>query len=265
MLFLAGSVSAQTKVLDNSGFVPGNLWFSRTPSTVGETVTIYTLVWNGSTEDVSGSVSFFDNDTEFGKQIFVLAGTGSSKILSVPWVVKEGYHKIYAEITESSAAPRGQSVSVVSLQYGKTQEAEQFVGAPKAAQSESPTTTVSNFVGEKVNFAKEYASENLPAPIVDTTKTAKNALEKGRILGESWSKQAVAELQKDLQISTTSANKGKTSGSGGGFNIERPLKYVEIFLLSILAFVSGNPWLFYAALILVVFFILRFIKRKFFF
>ena len=103
----AGFVSAQTQTLDNSGFVPGNLWFSSIPSKPGDTVKIYTLVWNGSKSDITGTVSFFDNGNVIDKQNFVLAGDGGSKVLSASWTAGEGYHKIYAEITGSSGAPRG--------------------------------------------------------------------------------------------------------------------------------------------------------------
>lgn len=258
-------VQAQTKIIENSGFVPGNIWFSKTPTAVGEVVKIYTLVWNASAEDVSGTVTFFDNDTLIGKQSFILAGEGSTKILSEPWKVAAGYHKIYAQITDSVGGPRGTKAITVSLQYAKTEEQEQFVGAPKAADSGATTSAVSSYVGEKIDYAKGYIEANLPKPVISTTKAASNGLEALRSSASDRSKQAVTMLEKDLNVSSPSTKKTKSDNSETGFSIERPLKYVELFLLSVVAFVLGNTWLFYGIIVLVIFYILRFIKRKFFF
>lgn len=258
MFSFVGIALAQTKVVENSGFVPGNLWFSKTPSTVGETVKIYTMVWNGSSDDVSGTVSFFDNDTLIEKQSFILAGAGSSKILSVSWKVGEGYHKIYAQITESSGGARGTKASQVSLEYGKTSEAEQFIGAPTPKGS-GATTTAANFVDQKIDYAKGYAENNLPKPVVDVTKATASTTESAREGIKSWSDAQISGLKKSMDLNS------KKPVSGGGFDIKGPLSYVELFLLSILSFITGSIWICYGLFVVVTFFILRFIKRKFFF
>ena len=271
----AGLALAQTAVIENSGFVPSNLWFSKAPSIPNETVQIYTLVWNASSNDISGTVSFFDNDTPIGKQSFILAGEGSSKILSVPWLVGEGYHKIYAKITESSGGPREQSVGSVSLRYNKTQEAEQFVAAPSLppagttannqTASAIANNPVSNYVAEKAAFASGYAEANLPAPVVGSAKTITSVLESARAGAQSWTKTATAQLQKSLQATAVDQKKSKNSTAQNGFVIDGPVKYAALSLLSVGSFALGNTLIFYGGLAIIIFFVLRFIRRKFFF
>ena len=254
---LSFTAQAQTKIIQDSGFIPGNIWFSKEPETAGETVRIYTLVWNASADDVSGTVSFFDNDTIIGKQGFILAGEGSSKILSVPWVVGDGYHKIYAQITQSTGGPRGSKASDVSLEFARTSESEQFVSAQ--IEPSGVTSTATSFVEEKIGFVKDYAEVNLPRPVVENAKTAASSSENWRTSVEDWSKETIATLQKSIASSTAAER------SDEGFNIKRPLQYVAIFALSVAAFIFSHPWLFYAIAVLVAFFVLRFIKRRFFF
>mgnify|MGYP001568653271 CR=1 FL=1 len=257
-LSFCGFALAQARIIENSGFVPGNIWFSKAPSSVGETVKIYTMVWNASKEDISGTVSFFDNDTLIEKQEFILAGEGSSKILSAPWKSKEGYHKIYAVITESFSSQRGSKVSEVSLEYSKTKEDEKFLKTP-VPENSGATTTALNFVDQKIEYAKGYLESNLPKPAVDITKSTASETESIRGEVKGWSDERIASIKKKIDI------KGKEAEKANGFDIKGPLSYVSLFLLSILSFITGNAWVFYGLLTVVIFFVLRFIKRKFFF
>lgn len=273
-----GIALGQTKVLQNSGFVPGNLWFSKAPTAVGEKVQVYTLVWNGSTDDISGTVSFFDNDTVISKQDFILAGAGSTKILSTAWTAGEGYHKIYAQITGSQGGPRGSKAVSVSLQYAKTVEEERFVNAPVAPVTDASGVTgivsnlASNIVDQKVDYATGYLEANLPAPVVGVTKAVANSLESVRTGAQTWTVNEISKL-KSGPASTTSkekednalADKTGTETSEPGFSVEGPFKYAALAFLSAGNYIFGNGWLFYGLGLIIVFFILRLIKRKFFY
>jgi len=273
-LGMANFAMAATPVIENSGFVPNNIWFSKTPSSVGEKVEIYTLVWNASQNDISGTVSFFDNDSVVGKEKFILAGEGSSKVLSVPWTASDGYHKIYAEITDSSGAPRGKSAVVVLLQYAKTSEKENFISAPAStpiSENSNLRETTAGYVDQKVNFVKDYLEVNLPKPVTGTAKFVAGNVEDVRVGANSWMDQTIKKLQKDLKPGATSTssvgNTGKDDEStpSKDFGVERPFKYAALAFLSAGNFILDNGWVFYGAILFFLFFVLRFIKRKFFF
>ncbi|MFA5841687.1 MAG: hypothetical protein WC835_01835 [Candidatus Paceibacterota bacterium] len=264
-------VLAEVKIIENSGFVPGNLWFSRIPAAVGEKVQIYTLVWNGSENDIAGTVSFFDNDTIISKQDFVLAGAGSTKILSAAWTAGDGYHKIYAQITDSEGAPRGSKAVSVSLQYSKTVESENFVSTP-APPATTTSAVASNFVNQKVDYATSYLETNLPKPVVGAVAYIADNFESARTDAEVWTGDEIKKLKSGLTGSASEDKKNsilsdKTAAEtdGAGFNIDGPFKYAALAFLSAGNYIFGNAWLFYGLSLIAVFFVIRFIKRKFFF
>lgn len=264
LLIFALFIQAETITLENSGFVPGNIWLSKTPTSVGEEIKIYTMVWNGSTNDVSGTVTFFDNDQVIDKQNFILSGEGSSKILFQKWTAATGYHKLYAQITDSVGGPRGSKAITVSLQYSKTSEEEHFIDTPKVTEP-GKTTLVNNIVGSKIDFAKGYVEANLPKPVTGTTKAISGNLETMRVNANEWSNQVLTKIKNDLNPSDIKLKYQTSTNKNSGFSVERPIKYVELFLLSVMAFIFGQAWIFYGVLIILVFFVLRYFKRKFFF
>lgn len=277
-LSFCGIALAETKVIENSGFVPGNLWFSKVPTAVGEKVQVYTLVWNGSTDDISGTVSFFDNDAVISKQDFVLAGSGSTKILSTTWAAGEGYHKIYAQITDSQGGPRGSKAVSVSLRYAKTVEEEHFVSAPVAPKATSSGVTgmvsniASNIVDQKVDYATGYLEANLPTPVVGATKAVTSGLESVRTSAQAWTGNEISKLKSGLASTTSKekkddalADKTDAETSDSGFSVEGPFKYAALAFLSAGNYIFGNGWLFYGLGLIIIFFIFSFIKRKFFY
>jgi hypothetical protein len=263
-------VLAETKTIENSGFAPGNLWFSRVPTEVGEVVQVYTLVWNGSTNYITGTVSFFDNDSIIDKQDFVLAGAGNTKILSANWTAEEGRHNIYAEITDSHGGPRASEAVSVSLQYAKTAEEEHFVSAPAAVSADTPAMVL-NIIGGKASSTLGYLEASLPKPVIGTAQFVVDNLESLRTGAKVLNEQAIINLKKNLASTTVSSvasvtpDKSETKTSDTGFSIEGPMKYAALAFLSVSDYILGNGWLFYGSGLVVVFFTLRFIKRKFFF
>ncbi len=72
------------------------------------------------------------------------------------------------------------------------------------------------------------------------------------------------ETQKriDLLENISKSNKANISNKKVLDSTEKPIAYVKLFLLSIASFVFSTIIVFYAVLILVVFFVLRLIYRK---
>src|SRR3989344_3671038 len=82
---------------DNIGFIPDNIWFSKDPPTEGDTVKIYTLVFNNGKNALSGTVEFYDKNVILGKKEF-LSPAGGIKDVSVNWEVMAGDHTLSAKI-----------------------------------------------------------------------------------------------------------------------------------------------------------------------
>ncbi len=85
--------------LKNAGFLPSNIWYSRSPFFSGDSIRIYTIIFNGSSEDLVGVVEFLDNGTLIGKTDFSLASGGRARDVWVDWVAKDGKHAITARLS----------------------------------------------------------------------------------------------------------------------------------------------------------------------
>lgn len=99
-------VSAGSAV-DNAGFLPENIWYSKDPFFSGDKIRIYTVVFNGSPYDIMGNVEFYDNGLAVGKAPFSLSNTGRVQDLWVDWTAGEGNHVITARIIDSTARNAG--------------------------------------------------------------------------------------------------------------------------------------------------------------
>ncbi|MBX4215572.1 hypothetical protein KW797_01340 [Candidatus Parcubacteria bacterium] len=247
LLFMPALAFGQEKI-ENVGFPPGNIWYSKDPFVVGERIDIHTAVFNSTAKAFTSAVEFYDGEVLLGKrEVSVLPGGGFTDV-SISWKVTEGYHKIYAVL---------KNASVVN---NRTDESEKYVAGAGTA---SATSSAKTFVTEKLDLAKEYATSNLPAPVVEGAAMAESALEEARLAGKKWSDAKGAELNTKL----AAVPKASAADDAGKFfaGAERPLAYVGVFLASIASALFGSTLFFYTGLIALLFFIVRFVKRTFFF
>jgi len=93
---------AQTDV-GTVGFVESNIWYSKNLPEEGETIKIYTALWNSSTKTIKGRVAFFDKEIFLAEKTFSIEGN-TIKTVSSDWKVTVGEHTIKAKITESQFA-----------------------------------------------------------------------------------------------------------------------------------------------------------------
>lgn len=246
---------AEDTVIKNAGFAPGNIWFSKNDFTLGETIKVYTILWNGGKETITGEAVFYDNAEVIERVAFSLPSLGT-KIASADWKISDGYHKVYALVGTSKIGTSG-----ATLEYAKTEESEHFIGTP--IKSTSPTTTAEQIINEKVNFAKEYAIENLPEPVTETTKSVFNKVEPLRKNIKTWSDDTSSQVKKDL-MSLNEEIKNKEKSDTWSM-VKKPLDYVYIFVLTLISIIFGNKLIFYTISFVLIFLTLRFIKRRFIF
>ena len=129
ILFLSFSFSttvfaAPETPLKNAGFVQGNIWYSKTPFFAGDKIRIYTIIFNGSAEDLTGSVEFLDNGTPIGKSSFSISGGGRVRDVWVDWIIKDGKHTITARIADVSTTDALGKKKIVVLENRETGKSE---------------------------------------------------------------------------------------------------------------------------------------------
>lgn len=113
--------------IKNAGFVPANIWYSKDPFFAGDTIRIYTIVFNGSTYDLEGAVEFLDNGTPVGKTSFAISSGGRVRDLWIDWKATEGKHVFTARIIDGMASLAGGKKSPIVLDSTETGKSERTV------------------------------------------------------------------------------------------------------------------------------------------
>lgn len=290
ILFVVLSTNSVYAVDNNSGLIDTSIWYAPSTFTEGDTIEIHTAVWNGEDYAINAKVEFLDVNTILGsRDITVAKGTLSDVYVS--WKVTAGDHKISARIASASSSANGSSSTVAIV--NKEESAKDFFVPKKLVVKKDGTTEVIPTVTDKVN---EVLPPSVAAPINKTANSidsfrqdVSNSLSdlktEVNIKIESFENPKKVEDKSNTTnttnttTNTTTQNKNtnkptdkapdkiqdtkitepvETPMSG----VDKPIAYVELFLLTLALFIFKNSIVFYILLALVVFFVLRFIYRK---
>lgn len=102
------------------------LWFSKDPFFVGDTITIFTVVYNSTNYRLSGTMELRDGTTTISKKDFIVDTLGASQIVSFPWAVTAGNHLFSVIITQDELRREGGSLLTDPLAETKTTGAKRF-------------------------------------------------------------------------------------------------------------------------------------------
>ena len=258
--FVSQPIFAETTV--NSGFIPGQIWYSKDPLIEGETVNIHTAAWNGESNTVSADVEFYDKNVILGSRDVVLDSL-ELKDVYIPWKITSGDHVISAKIISSTITVSDKKENVI-VKHSVTSSDKQFVSVVVKNKDGEPVTDtdilknqldkansqLSGILPEEVNssLSNSISSlDNIRHTTLDKVNTAKEATQKeiGKVLGVS-----------------TKISQSPSKSSNVQDSIKRPVAYIKLFLLSTLSFILGSKLIFYGILVFLIFCIIRFIYRK---
>ncbi|MEK7060001.1 MAG: hypothetical protein AAB970_00055 [Patescibacteria group bacterium] len=262
VLFLIFSLLPMQKILaqsSNTGFVPGNIWYSKDPFEEGDKVKIYTFIFNPDSRELSGTVIFFDKTVLLGKKDFVIPAK-TAKDVSINWIVTAGDHTIFGKIENAKFLISKGKYEEVYLAENETEKSSRTVSkkiVSKPADTNANTTSTS--ISDITKIIQEKTPDFITKPIVSSVDSLETFRKNVKITLDNKKEEVKKEI-KTLDNTTNSAiaeNKVKNP-------LLKPFKYVEIFFLSIFSFILNNKIIFYGLIIVVVFFILRFIWKKIF-
>lgn len=254
-LFPTQNIFAQNK---NTGFVSGNIWYSKDPFEEGDKVKIYTFVFNPDVRELSGSVIFFDKTTLLGKKDFTIPAKGADDV-SIDWTVSTGDHSIFAKIENAKFLISKGNYEEVYLAENETEKSTSSVSKKIVANTLSQIKDNKDSIISDIQKIIEDKTPNIiTEPITSTT----NTLEKLRLNTNIASENKQKEIKNEIKA--LDDTKGKINTKTAVSPLLRPFKYVELFLLSIASFILNNKILFYGLILIFVFFVLRFIWKKIF-
>ena len=241
----------------SAGFAP-SIWMSRAQVVAGESVNIFTVLYNSSDNSLSGDVVFAVDGSSIGTKNFTL-GAGETQIVSAPWVAKSGNHTVSARI--ENAAGAGVNASLVNQTTGTISISVEPPPPP------SPTAQVLNTVTSAIQTG---VASTVPA-IAGVA---------GSLYGktEALREQAKTALQKQLaenapaDASAKSKQPAGTPGSGpaeagvstAGADESTPLvsKALRYMAAAGLFVVSSKTW-FYISLVVMILILIQILRMAF--
>ena len=184
-IFLPAFSFAQTL---EAGFPPQSVWVSNTKATAGDTIEIFTVVYNGSGEKLSGTVVFTVNGEKIGAKDFELA-EGASALVSAEWKARTGEHRVAAALEDTSAELTQKETATITITVAEPPPPPPLVNAAviaseviaDAAQAATPVITevanttyefIESLRLEAVSKLEKAAGENATAGGVAGTSTA---------------------------------------------------------------------------------------------
>ena len=273
VLFLIFSLIPIQKLLaqvTSVGFVPGNIWYSKSPFEEGDKVKIYTFVFNSDSREFSGTVVFFDKTVLLGKKEFTIAGKTANDI-SIDWTVTAGDHTVFAKIEDAKFLLTNGKYEQIYIAENETEKS--LTTVPKKIIPKSDTSFDSNSdtnnISTSVSDITKTIQENTPDFITKPIISSVNSLEAFRENLNTTSNNKKEELKKEIETLNDvdlkiGISKGNLTAKSETSPLLKPFKYVEIFFLSVFSFVLSNKILFYGISAIIIFFLLRFIWKKIF-
>lgn len=103
------------QALPSFGLIKNTVWYSSDPFFAGTQIRVYSGLFNGSGEDVTGVASFYDNDSLVGIREFSIQAGGAFQQIWVDWVPTKGNHAIKVLLTSATIEQVGGARLPVAL------------------------------------------------------------------------------------------------------------------------------------------------------
>ncbi|MEI6660206.1 MAG: hypothetical protein WCK91_02165 [bacterium] len=261
VFFFSSQIVLASSVI--SGFIPGQIWYSKDALVGGDTVRVYTAVWNGESSPLTVHVEFYDKTVILGSRDVSVPATTLSEV-SISWKVTEGDHVISAKITSSSLSVSGKKESV-TVDNKLTTEDHQFIPVV-IKKSDGSIATSGDIIKSQVDKLGATIDSGISSAIPDSVTAPINSkldsVDGVRTGVLSTVAALKASTQKDLNALNAKPAKASKDGIPPTSSVDKPFTYIKLFFLSAVSFIFGSKIIFYGLLVVLVFLILRFIYRK---
>lgn len=244
-----------SQVLANTGFVPGNIWYSKDPFEEGDKIKIYTVIFNSEVQEFSGTVAFYDETTLLGKKSFSVPAR-EVKDVSIDWTVTLGEHKIYGKIENAKYTSADGKQENVTIAGNTTEESSRDVKKKIIIQTKSSEEK------EELNSIEKFGEtviDKTPSIIKTPISSGIDTLESFRGDTASNIKDRKAEVVKQIQIIEEKNKLPETQKKEGedDSTVARPLKQAHLFFLKVADFIFSNKLVYYSIFFLVLFYMAR--------
>lgn len=165
-----------------AGFPSQSIWLSTTDITAGDSVTLYTVLYNSSDAILRGTLEFAVDGTAIASKKFELPA-GQTNIESAEWRAVAGSHSFSASIKDTSGADAAQAITIANTTSSIIRVSVAEPPPPTALQQ--TVNTVTSVVGH-------VASSTVPA-IAEVAQGIIGATEALREAGIAYAEKRLAE------------------------------------------------------------------------
>ncbi len=255
------SFNQQEAQAATSGFVPGDIWYSKDPFAEGDKIKIYTFIFNSDKRELRGTVNFFDKDVLLGKKEFRISGESADDVF-INWTATVGSHSIYAKIENAKFLTSKGTLEDAKLEDTETKSSSRTVSKKITEGKEDASTTENKDVNKESSTSldgiQNTLEENLPSFISKPLVVLTSSLEDSRVSMHTSGEEKKEEIKNDLDTL-------KSESDTKDQNIFlKPFKYVQLFFVTIFTFITSSSIFFYIALALVIFLVFRYLWNRFF-
>lgn len=254
------SVYAET--FANSGFIPGQVWYSKDKLIEGDTVNIHTAVWNGEKSSLSIKVEFYDKNVILGSRDIILDSL-ELKDVFISWKVTAGDHIISAKITSSLTTISNKKEKVI-LGRIETSNDKQFVSViikNNLGESVTETDLIKNQLGKTSAEISSFVPESISNPVSDGLGSVDNFRSNTFAKIDTAKIETKNDIGKILGESTVKSPNNEKVNNTVDYT-KKPIAYIKLFFLSVLSFIFGSRLVFYAVGAFIIFVIIRWIYHK---
>ncbi len=270
----------------HAGLPSEQLWFSKDPFFAGDTITIFTLIFNSSNYRLSGTMTLKDGTSTLNTKPFVVDGLGGSQVVTFPLLMTKGNHSFSAVITQGELSQNGTTQTDAFIIATHTPKVMRFADDDKNQNGigdslEPPlppskpivlsaTTTPPSTVPTSKDVRREenFILANAPTPIVNAAVPVLGAIEDFRVTEAVKALRNLSQIEGELHasITTSKGNGWELLGSGitSGEVAKSPFEHLKLFIALIMRFFTANPYAFYIVLLLVLYKLVRMIISLFF-
>lgn len=240
-------------------FIETPVWFSEEPKE-GLATTIETALFNSATKTLSGTVSFYDNDTLLGKTNVVIPSR-SVRIASINWKVTSGDHRIRAELSQGKLGDGANAVSLASISTDTVRKNVTHaisVAPPRPDREGTPEGKQLEVVDNLQEKVTELLPENIKEAFATVDEYRQVKAESAAVWKANTQEKIDAQKSGESNVKSATSNKVEKSGA----ETFSPFTYVELFLASIGTFVLGNSLIAYGLVIIIFLLMMRVILNK---
>lgn len=259
-----------------SGIPKESVWMSKKSPEEGETVSLFTFVFNGQeSSNLYGDIEWYDEDTLIGERSFTILPL-SGQAISIEWKVTDGNHEIKPIIVNTKSGKDKESATTILIEDSEASPLVFFV-ANKIEETEGPLSEEKIF-GDLDNLENKIVSSTPPV-VAETIGKSFGFLEETRNeLKNNISEEIVQveEKTKELNNETDTTTEVDTPNEGDSLDtvkdekkespavkyVEKPALGIYGFSLNSLYFILSSALLTYGLLIFFFYLISRFVYRK---